>query len=116
MEGRNEILINLKTKSKLVCAEHIENHRGDIYTWVILISHVKEETCYDGKKHLVLYLHVSSFYGNSMEHISLKPYSWGSIDNYRFYEGNEDDKKLIKNIIKRHNFKYIKVLNKLVVR
>jgi hypothetical protein len=116
MEGRDEILIDLNTKNKLVCAEHINNHGGDIHTWVLLISHVEERTFHDGKKHLVIYRHVSSFYGNSIEHISLKPYSWGSIDDFRFYEANDDEKKLIKDIIKRKGFKYIKALNKLVKR
>jgi hypothetical protein len=116
MEGRNEISINLKTKNKIVCAEHVENHGGDIHTWIILISHVKEETYYDGTKHLFLYRHVSSFYKNRMEHISLSPHNWGSIDDYRFYEATEEEKRVIKNIIKRNGFKYIKALNKLVKR
>ena len=116
MEGRDEIVIDINTKNKIVCAEHIENCGGNFHTWILLISHVKEETYYDGTKHLFLYRHVSSFYRNRMEHINLSPHNWGSIDNYKFYEATEEEKRVIKNIIKRNGFKYIKALNKLVKR
>lgn len=44
------------------------------------------------------------------------PQCWGNTTNYKFYLATNEEKQIIKDIIRRNKFKYVKALNKLIRR
>lgn len=82
-------------------------------TWVILIKRI-EEDC-DGELRIIR--HVSYDLSNR-ETYSDKNYegNWGLIDGYTFYMATEEQKQIIKNILKKKHKKFIKIINQVIDR
>lgn len=117
MEGRQEITLDINSKGILVHAENdFDAHSGSY--WLLLISHVKERELVDGTVEIVIYRHASFFNGLNYEWegASENPENWGGIDGYKFYTVTEEEKNMIKCILKKKGFKYIKGINKLMQR
>ena len=116
MEGREIIKVDENTKGVFVCAKSKYDFGLGMY-WLILISDVKEKD-FEGNRFLQMWRHASIYYGlsGSIEYASETPFQWGSIGGYIFYKATEEEKKLLKDLIKRKNLKYVKALNRIIKR
>lgn len=113
MEGRQEIQITEETKGILVYAKAIKELYDD---WLLLIDCVGEDLFIHNVNLLMIYTHVG--YCLRSKRVTLPDARrWGWYDgNYKFYTVTEEERNKIKGIIKENNLKYIKALNKVVVR
>ena len=103
-----EIIISQHTKGIIV---HAKRERGlfDNRNWIILIQSVQitpTET--------EIMRWVSHCMETGETFIDIRPQKWGNATNYNFYKATEEEKQLIKNVLKQHNLRYAKILNKLI--
>ena len=107
---QEEIILSIDTKGIIVFAEH-EEYEND--KWVILINRVEED--YDGEIRIIR--HISYDISNG-ETYSDKNYegNWGNIERYKFYKATEEQKQIIKNILKKQNKRFIKIINQVIDR
>ena len=109
-KNREQIIIAPSTRGIIVFAE---NEYYEYDKWVILSNRIEEDE--DGKYRIIR--HVSyditncAFYtdGNYEG-------NWGLIDGYKFYKATEEQKQIIKNILKKQNKRFIKVINQVIDR
>ena len=117
MEKREPIEISTLSKGAIVFAKSTRPYFSD---WVLLIDYVTETNehgvfCDD----LMIYTHVSWIVGANLDDANVdKNKNWGVVKGYgyKFYKATEEEKNIIKQIIKSHNKKYIKIINKLIDR
>lgn len=110
MEERKEIILSKDTRGIVVFAEHEEYEDSK---WVILISRIEE----DYKGELKIIRHISYDISNC-ETYSDENYegNWGGIKGYKFYKATEEEKQIIKNILKKQNKRFIKIINQVIDR
>ena len=101
------ITIDRQTKGILVYAKANTANRRD---WLVLISHV-EVNCSD---ELRVVRYISYNLDTRESHWSTMGGYWGDIYGYDFYKPTPTHYKMIRDIMKENNIKYIKALNKLV--
>lgn len=105
--GLEPITINEHTKGILVYAKaNIANRRD----WLVLISHV--EVNRPDVLSVVRYISYKLDTGEC--HWSRMGENWGNIYGYDFYKPTPTHYKMIRDIMKKNNIRYIKALNKLV--
>lgn len=110
MEERKEIILSKDTRGIIVFAEN-EEYKDE--KWVILINRIEED--YDGELRIIR--HVSYDLTNK-ETYSDKNYegNWGNIEGYKFYKATEEQKQIIKNILKKQNKRFVKIINQVIDR
>jgi len=101
------ITIDRQTKGILVYAKANVPNRRD---WLVLISHV-EVNSFD---ELRVVRHISYNLDTRECYCSKIGGNWGNIYGYDFYKPTPSHYKIIRDIMKKNNIKYIKALNKLV--
>jgi hypothetical protein len=108
MEERKEIILSTNTKGIIVFAESEEYDDR----WIILINRIEEDD-YGGDLRIIR--HVSYSIKNK-ETYSDKNYEgdWGNIEGYKFYKATEEEKQIIKNILKKQNKRFIKIINQVI--
>lgn len=109
-KNREPITITPRTRGIIVFAES-EDYEDE--KWVILINRIEED--YDGELRIIR--HVSYDLTNK-ETYSDKNYegNWGNIERYKFYKATEEQKQIIKNILKKQNKRFIKIINQVIDR
>lgn len=73
--------------------------------WIVLIHSVRENLC--------IRRHVSYCLVTGECYIGETPGEWGYMYKYDLYEPTQEDKKLMKDILKKRKYKFIKILNKM---
>ena len=109
-KNREPITISPYTRGIIVFAEHEEYEDSK---WVILINRIEKN--YDGE--LKIIRHVSYDISNC-ETYSDESYegNWGGIKGYKFYKATEEQKQIIKNILKKQNKRFVKIINQVIDR
>ena len=110
MEEQKEIILSKDTRGIIVFAE---NEEYEDEKWVILINRI-EEDC-DGELRIIR--HVSYDITNRIFYTdgNYEGY-WGLINGYTFYMATEEQKQIIKNILKKQNKRFIKIINQVIDR
>ena len=81
-------------------------------TWIILVHSIQEE--WNGKKKIFhVTRHISYCVDTNECYINEKPRGWGYLMKHTLCEPTEEDKQIIKNIMKKRKYRFIKILNKL---
>jgi hypothetical protein len=117
MEKREPIEITELTRGIIVFAKKTRDYFED---WLLLIdrvSTVEPPSLFDGD--LMIYTHVSWKIGANLDDANVdKNKNWGVVNayGYEFYKPTEEEKNIIKKILKLHNKKYIRIINKLIDR
>lgn len=107
--------IGLGTKGKIVFLKAKKPEDG--YTdWVLLISEITEEVDSEGKPYTIIKRYISYKISNKREFINVNHTWWGYLNNYDAYEPTDEQVQIIKNILKKHNLKYVRTLNKIIDR
>jgi ribulose bisphosphate carboxylase small subunit len=116
-EEREPIEITTSTKGAIVLAK---STRSDFEDWIILIEYVTETNDYGAfRNDLMIYTHVSWKVGADLDDANVgKNKNWGVVKGfgYKFYKATEEEKNIIKKILKSHDKKYIRIINKLIDR
>ena len=117
LEEREPIEITTSTKGAIVFAK---STRSAFSNWVLLIDYVTETNDYGAfRNDLMIYTHVSWRMDASLDDANVdKNKNWGVVKGfgYKFYKATEEEKNIIKKILKSHNKKYIRIINKLIDR
>lgn len=110
MENKKEVYISIGTRSTLLFAEGQSGY-AEGHEWLVLVHSVAYNPPhpYKIKSHMSYCLTTGNKYVNT-----LTPGWWGFSDPYKFYEPTEEHKKMIFDILKERNLKFISPLNKLV--
>ena len=84
-------------------------------TWVLLIAGVTNspQTSTDD---LCVFRHVSYNLSNGRYSYGGPPSRWGKVKNYDFFIATDKQKEVIKEVIKHHNAKFVKILNRVIRR
>ena len=112
MTERIQILLNEKTKGIIVYAE--SKIRYD-YNWISLIKGVISNWVNVPvvERHISYNLESKNFFINDEK---LIPGILGAVEDYNFYIATDEEKKIIKDELKRRHIKFVKTLNKLIPR
>lgn len=110
MENKKEVDISIGTRSALLFAEGQRGY-AEGHEWLILVHSVTSgnNNSYKLRSHVSYCLTTGNKYINP-----LTPGWWGYSDLYKFYEPTEEHKKMIFDMLKERNLKFISPLNKLV--
>lgn len=109
MENQKEISIDEHTKGVLVLAKHelVDSE------WLILVYNADNYNL-DGKSFRI-FSHMCYCLDNGVDYIYEEtPGWWGDSPGYRFYEPTKKQKRTAIDVLRRHNLKFVSVLNKLV--
>lgn len=106
-----EIIISQHTKGIVVHAKRERGQFNNERNWIILIQSV--DTTEDPVE---IMRWVSHCMETGETFIDTRPQKWGKTTNYNFYKATEEEKQLIKNVLKKYNLRYAKILNKLIPR
>ena len=116
-EEREPIEITTSTRGAIVFAKSTRSAFDD---WLMLIDYVTETNDYGFYRNdLMIYTHVSWRMDASLDDANVgKNKNWGVVKGYgyKFYKATEEEKNIIKKILKSHNKKYIRIINKLIDR
>lgn len=114
-----EISLSSKVRGIIVLAEPKDYHSfmGDRKHWVLLISHINDED----KSPVIgerkgIYRHLSYNIENGAYFLSKDASMWGQIEYYNFYLATQEQKQLIKDTLKKHGLKYVRLLNRIIDR
>lgn len=117
LEEREPIDISTLSKGAIVFAKSTRPVFSD---WLLLIDYVTETNDYGAfRNDLMIYTHVSWNVETNLDDANVdKNKNWGVVKGYgyKFYKATEEEKNIIKKILKSHNKKYIRVINKLIDR
>lgn len=110
---QKEIAITAGMRGKIVYAKR---KWGTAVNWVILIADVKEVKCIKGAEHIV-YRYVSQTdYFENYRKASKNKVDWGNVEDYHFFEPTDEQVKLVKDILRENNLKYVKGANIVIDR
>ena len=112
MTERIPILLNEKTKGIIVYAESKVSHA---YNWISLIKGVTSNwgSIPVVERHISYNSESKNFF---VDYKKLRPGILGAVKDYDFYIATDEEKKIIKDELKRRHIRFVKVLNKLVPR
>ena len=110
---KQEITLTPKIKGIVVHA-HLDKANDFPDDWIILIESVEEPY----GSHITLHVkrYVSYCIQSGITNVSKTPGNWGYINGYKFYIATEEEKQKIKDILRKNNLKYVRVLNKVIDR
>lgn len=112
MTERIPILLNEKTKGIIVYAESKVSHNC---SWISLIKGV----AFNWINTPVVERHISynpeskNFF---VDYKEFRPGILGAVEDYDFYIATDEEKKIIKDELKRRHVRFVKALNKLIPR
>ena len=106
-----QIIISQHTKGIVVHAKRERGCFDNERNWIILIQSVQITPT--GTE---IMRWVSHCMETGETFIDTRPQKWGKTTNYNFYKATEEEKQLIKNVLKKYNLRYAKILNKLIPR
>ena len=116
-EEREPLEITTSTKGVIAFAKSTRSVFDD---WIILIDYVVETNEHGVfRNDLMIYTHVSWKMGADLDDANVdKNKNWGVVKGfgYKFYKATEEEKNIIKKILKLHDKKYIRIINKLIDR
>lgn len=115
---REIIDITTKTRGTVVFAKN--GGRSYFGDWILLIDHVDQikNTLLNEEDELI-FTHIAFRLGNNMEDVIVQSGNmWGFVkmQKFEFYKPTEEDKNAIKQILKLHNKRFVKILNKIIPR
>lgn len=117
LEEREPLEITTSTKGMIAFAKSTRKYFDD---WILLIDHVTESNGQGGfNNDLMIYTHVSWNIRASLDNANVdRNKNWGVVKEfgYKFYKATEEEKNIIKQILKSHDKKYIRIINKLIDR
>jgi hypothetical protein len=118
--GREEIIIEDGVKGVFVKAKARTLKYDD---WILLVSNIQTEIkpgygdapvnmvyCYGCK------ILAHDYIDEHLDEVNKKPFSFGDASHYRFYIATKEEKKVIIDMLKAKNLKYVKGINKVVDR
>lgn len=108
MTERIPILLNEKTKGIIVYAESKVSHAC---SWISLIKGVVFNSLVE--RHISYNPESKNFFVDYQE---FRPGILGAVEDYDFYIATDEEKKIIKDELKRRHVRFVKALNKLVPR
>ena len=106
-----QIIINQHTKGIVVHAKRERGQFNNERNWIILIESIQITPIVTE-----IMRWVSHCIETGETFIDIKPQKWGNATNYNFYKATEEEKQLVKDVLKKHNLRYAKILNKLIPR
>lgn len=116
-EEREPLEITTSTKGVIVFAK---STRAIFDDWILLIDYVTETNDYGAfRNDLKICTHVSWRVDANLDDANVdRNKNWGVVKGYgfKFYKATEEEKNIIKKILKSHNKKYIRIINKLIDR
>lgn len=107
MTERIPILLNEKTKGIIVYAESKVSHTC---SWISLIKGVSTPLV---ERHISYNPESKKFFVDYQE---FRPGILGAVEDYDFYIATDEEKKIIKDELKRRHVRFVKALNKLIPR
>ena len=110
---QKEITITAGMRGKIVYAKR---KWGPPVNWVLLIADVEEVPSIKGTSH-VIYRYVSQTdWFENYRKASKNKVDWGNVEDYYFFEPTDEQVKLVKDILRENNLKYVKGANIVIER
>ena len=108
-----KIEITCETKGRLVYATPKSNSVYSHGPWLVIISHIKT----DKKNNLLVIRHASYSFLTGIDYVDCDANAqWGLVSHYDFYEPSEEHIELMRKILKKRGYKYVKGINKMFKR
>jgi hypothetical protein len=117
MKGRKEIAITNELRGRVVFAKAPKGKRAYFHDWLLLIDKVGPDEVMPEKTNPIVYTHVSYDVESHATYLSDCPrWGWPDEMGYKFYTMKDDEKEIIKKILKDRNLRFVKGINKVIKR